>query len=84
MDMRIIEVRKNIIIKSVLTAETGFTWTINTVDFDPDEVIVKLIIYNSAAVETSVSGIYTDMVQDKFTLKNPFLGSTIFNFHLVI
>jgi hypothetical protein len=64
MDTRIIEVRKNIIIKKVLAAETGFSSTINTVNFIPDEVNIKMITYVATVVEADVSGIYTDMVQD--------------------
>jgi hypothetical protein len=95
MDTRIIEVRKNIIIKRVLTAETEFDWTINTVNFIPDEVNVKMITYVGAVPEADVSGIYTDMVQDiigsffdgvyvipkiTFTLKKPIFGLYNFQF----
>ena len=67
MDTRIIEVRKNIAIPLVLTPGTGrYTYTINTVDFIPDEMVVKEIVYSSNK-DTEigvVSLIYTDIISD--------------------
>jgi len=95
MDTRIIEVRKNIIIRRVLTAETGFNWSINTVNFIPDEVNVKTVTYVAAVPEVDVSGIYTDMVSDiigsffdgvyavpnlTYTLRKPISGQYNFQF----
>lgn len=95
MDTKVIEVRKNVIIKRVLTAETNFDWTISTINFVPDEVIVKMVTYVAAVQELDVSGIYTDLVGDTitsffdgsyavpnitFTLQKPVIGSYNFKF----
>ena len=43
MDTQIVEVRKNIVIYTILDHDTSFTFSINTVDFIPDEVIVNAL-----------------------------------------
>lgn len=95
MDTRIIEVRKNILIRRTLTAEDEFNWTINDVNFVPDEVIVKSVMYLSSVNENPISSIYTDLVSDvicsffdniqlspdiKFTLQKPISGQYRFQF----
>ena len=79
MDTRIIEVRKNIAIPLVLTPGTGrYTYTINTVDFIPDEMVVKEIVYSSNK-DTEigvVSLIYTDIVSDVIGSFYIYAGST--------
>ena len=67
MDLRIIEVRKNIIIRlNIVAGTSSYTSNIDTVDFIPDEVTVKYINYGtSAAVELgAVTLIYTDLISD--------------------
>jgi len=67
MDTRFIEVRKNITIPLNILAGTGsYTCTINTVNFIPDEVIVKYINYTSSRdIELGVTTfIYSDLVSD--------------------
>ena len=80
----------------MLTVETEFDYTINTVNFIPDEVIVKLVTYVSAVGgEADISGIYTNLVNDiissffdgtyavpniTFTLMKPILGTYNFKF----
>ncbi len=66
MDPRIIEVRKNILISKELDDEYTFTETIN-IDFIPDEVITKSILFtlnDPDAPEDINTTIYTDLVSD--------------------
>jgi hypothetical protein len=64
MDTRFLEVRKNIVIQNTFNNSSRFTQTINTVNFIPDEVIVKYINYSTADGEAFGTSIYTDMVSD--------------------
>lgn len=72
MDTRIIEIRKNILIKQQIAnvGETSFNSSITTVNFIPDEVIVKMISFNSADPQAnpynSVVNISTNLIDDQW------------------
>ena len=96
MDTRFIEVRKNIVVSFPFNDESSFSQDIN-IDFIPDEVIVKLVQYDTADDQVTVSGIYSDLVSDflasfiwkssiiptnlTFTLRKPIRGK--YNFQLL-
>ena len=63
MDTNVIEVRKVIpIIKYIAGASS---WTQNiTIDFIPDEVIVKSFAYRFDGTEVSINFLYSDLVND--------------------
>ena len=68
MDTRIIEVRKNISIPfDLITGKGGYTYNIQNIDFIPDEVVIKNIVFtlaNPLAPDNSTTSIYTDLVSD--------------------
>src|SRR5689334_21914807 len=67
MDTRFIEVRKNISIPLQIVNNVGsYTYTINNVDFIPDEVTLKYINYSTSvgAELGSVTLIHTDLIPD--------------------
>ncbi len=66
--MRIVEVRKNILIRHKFNADlANAQWneSIN-IEFIPDEVIVRAISYSSQNDEAGVSLIWTDLVNDSY------------------
>ena len=66
MDTRIVEVRKNITISRYINNENSFSANIK-IDFIPDVVIVKHIIFiflNPNDTNTYLTSIYTDLVSD--------------------
>ena len=93
MDTRFIEVRKNITVRLIPVATSSLTYEIH-IDFIPDEVIIKYVIYNTIQDEAGVTLIYTDLVSDvigsfmanmvmtpniTFTLRKPINGIYTFN-----
>lgn len=99
MDTRFIEVRKNIIISTTFNNVSSFTATINTVDFIPDEVVIKGINYSPVINEVGITQLYCDMVSDvigtffqnfyikpdlTFTLRKPIKGLYTFTIRTVL
>jgi hypothetical protein len=64
MDTTVIEVRKNVTISVDLNNQSSFTHTVNSVQFIPDEVIIKNIMYNPNATDGNTYKIYVDIISD--------------------
>jgi hypothetical protein len=99
MDTKVVDVRKNINVHTTFNAVSSFTFTIDRVDFIPDEVIVRGINYSPAVNEVGITLLYTNLVNDHigsffqnfyikpnlhFPLKKPVKGTYTFQIQTVL